>query len=232
MSSLKQNKAPWLWCRLYFHSADKAKLKSLLDDEQIVRRIPIPGLLLCAKLLGPEEIPERASTYLASTLTAVPRSSGRMNAISVAAARGWKLNDAETTISDGSRTFQYAGHRAVDDGLEVSFTPSLNSRTDGDLGKTLRMTLQYPSTPAIRVVLGQDEQEDTSANDQRDSGRFPLFGAALPAVTRPRDGQRTYRVQEIEVDGLRLSLRPGSSESIDIRVLKPEFSGYDDSTRH
>ena len=217
---------------LYYHSADKAKLKSLLDDEQIVRRIPIPGLLLCAKLLGPKEIPERASTYLASTLTAVPRSSGRMNAISVAAARGWKLNDAETTISDGSRTFQYAGHRAVEDGLEVSFTPSLNSRTDGDLGKTLRMTLQYPSTPAIRVVLGQEVQEDTSANDQRDSGRFPLFGAALPAVTRPRDGQRTYRVQEIEVDGLRLSLRPGSSESIDIRVLKPEFSGYDDSTRH
>jgi len=217
---------------LYYHSADKAKLKSLLDDEQIVRRIPIPGLLLCAKLLGPKEIPERASTYLASTLTAVPRSSGRMNAISVAAARGWKLNDAETTISDGSRTFQYAGHRAVEDGLEVSFTPSLNSRTDGDLGKTLRMTLQYPSTPAIRVVLGQDVQEDTSVNDQRDSGRFPLFGGSLTSVTRPRDSQRTYRVQEIEVDGLRLSLRPGPLESIDVRVLKPEFSGYDDSTRH
>ena len=140
---------------LYFHSADKTKLKALLDDEQIVRRIPIPGLLLCAKLLGPEEIPARASTYLASTLTAVPRPSGRMNAISVAAARGWKLNDAETTISDGSSTFQYAGHRTVEDGLEMSFTPSLNSRTEGELGKTLRMTLQYPATPAIRVVLTQ-----------------------------------------------------------------------------
>ncbi|MCA9013015.1 MAG: hypothetical protein KDB01_24855, partial [Planctomycetaceae bacterium] len=137
---------------LYFHSAEKTKLKALLDDEQIVRRIPIPGLLLCAKLLGPAELPAGATTYLASTLTAVPRTSGRMNAISVAAARGWKLNDAETTISDGSRTFQYAGHRAVEEGLEVSYTPSLNSRTDGDLGKTLRMTLQYPATPAIRVV--------------------------------------------------------------------------------
>ena len=211
---------------LYFHSADKEKLKSLLDDEQIVRRIPIPGLLLCAKLLGPEEIPARASTYLASTLTAVPRTSGRTNAISVAAARGWKLNDAETTISDGSRTFQYAGHRAVEDGLEVSFTPSLNSRTDGDLGTTLRMTLQYPATPAIRVVLMQDESDDDAASDQRGSGRFPLFGA-----NRPRDDGRTYRVQEIEVDGLRLSLRPTPDDSIDIRVLKPEFSGSDESTR-
>ena len=184
------------------------------------------------KLLGPEEIPARASTYLASTLTAVPRTSGRMNAISVAAARGWKLNDAETTISDGSRTFQYAGHRSVEDGLEVSFTPSLNSRTDGDLGKTLRMTLQYPATPAIRVVLAQDdEDDDEAANDQRGSGRFPLFGGALSGANRARDEQRTYRVQEIEVDGLRLSLRPTPDDSIDIRVLKPEFSGPDDSTR-
>ena len=216
---------------LYFHSADKTKLKSLLDDEQIVRRIPIPGLLLCAKLLGPEEIPARASTYLASTLTAVPRPSGRMNAISVAAARGWKLNDAETTISDGSATFQYAGHRAVEDGLEMSFTPSLNSRTEGELGKTLRMTLQYPATPAIRVVLTQEEQADSSVTDQRNSGRFNLFGGNLPSSIRSRDAQRTYRIKEIEVDGLRLSLRPDEADGVEIRVLKPEFSGYDGSTR-
>ncbi len=216
---------------LYFHSADKTKLKSLLDDEQIVRRIPIPGLLLCAKLLGPEELPARASTYLASTLTAVPRPSGRINAISVAAARGWKLNDAETTISDGSSTFQYAGHRAVEDGLEMSFTPSLNSRREGELGKTLRMTLQYPATPAIRVVLAQEEQAESSTNDQRNSSRFNLFGGNLPSSIRPREGQRMYRIKEIEVDGLRLSLRPDEADSIEIRVLKPEFSGYDDSTR-
>ena len=215
---------------LYFHSADKTKLKSLLDDERIVRRIPIPGLLLCAKLLGPEDIPARASTYLASTLTAVPRASGRMNSISVAAARGWKLNDAETTISDGGATFQYAGHRTVEDGLEMSFTPSLNSRTEGELGKTLRMTLQYPATPAIRVVLTQEESTQSPASDQRHSGRFNLFGGSLPGPIRTRDSQRTYRIKEIEVDGLRLSLRPDETESTDIRVLKPVFSGYDDST--
>jgi hypothetical protein len=208
---------------LYFHSADKTKLKALLDDEQIVRRIPIPGLLLCAKLLGPAELPAGATTYLASTLTAVPRTSGRMNAISVAAARGWKLNDAETTISDGSRTFQYAGHRAVEEGLEVSYTPSLNSRTDGDLGKTLRMTLQYPATPAIRVVLTQDDPDDASSKDERSSGRFPLFGGGLSGANRSRDGQQTYRVQEIEVDGLRLSLGPAHADDAEIRVLKPEF---------
>lgn len=56
-------------------------------------------------------------------------------------------------------------------------------------------------------------------------------GAALPGANRPRDAQRTYRVQEIEVDGLRLSLRPTPDGDVDIRVLKPEFSGADESTR-
>ena len=113
----------------------------------------------------------------------------------------------------------------------MSFTPSLNSRTEGELGKTLRMTLQYPATPAIRVVLTQEEQTESSAADQRISGRFNLFGGSTPSSIRPRDGQRTYRIKEIEVDGLRLSLRPDPSDGIEIRVLKPEFSGYDDSTR-
>ena len=216
---------------LYFHSEDKGKLKSLLADEKIVRRIPIPGLLLCAKLLGPEQIPAQANTYLASTLTAMPRTSGRMNTISVAAARGWKLNDAEATISDGSRTFQYAGHRAVEEGLEVSFTPSLNSRTDGDVGKTLRMTLQYPATPAIRVVLSQEVEEDVIPDDQRGSGRISLFGGSLSRAVPQRDGERMYRVQEIEVDGLRLSLRTVPETIDDIRVLKPVFSGEESATR-
>lgn len=216
---------------LYFHSADKAKLKLLLDDEKIVRRVPIPGLLLCAKLLGPEQLPARASTYLASTLTAVPRTSGRINTIAVAAARGWKLNDAEATISDGSRTFQYAGYRAVEEGLEVSFTPSLNSRMDGEVGTTLQMTLQYPSTPAIRLVLSQDNRDDDGSVDSKNSGLFPRLSGGLPGVSRRRDGERMYRVQEIEVDGLRLSLQTMPEKFDDIRVLKPVFSGEDGATR-
>ena len=214
---------------LYFHSADKPRLKRLLEDEAIVKRIPIPGLLLCARLLGPDDLPRGAETYLASTLTAVPRTSGRMNAISVAAARSWKLSDAEASISDGTHTFQYAGHRVIDEGLEVSFTPALESRSDGEVGTTLRMTLQYPSTPAIRIVLAQDDRDEVAVNDQRGSSRLPLFGGSLPG--RPRQSQKMYRIQEIEVDGLRLSLRPDPVSSDEIRALKPMFSGETESTR-
>ena len=154
-----------------------------------------------------------------------------MNAISVAAAKGWKLSDAEASISDGSHRFQYAGHRSIEEGLEVNFTPSLDSRSDGEMGKTLRMTLRYPSTPPIQVVLTRDERDDLAVNDQRGSGRFPLFGGGFSGAVRPREGQRMYRIQEIEVDGLRLSLRPATESSDEIRVLKPEFSGEVDSTR-
>jgi hypothetical protein len=180
---------------LYFHSADKGKLKNLLEDERVVRRIPIPGLLLCARLLGPDDLPRGAETYLASTLTAVPRFSGRMNAISVAAARGWKLNDAEALISDGSHTFQYAGHRAIEEGLEVSFTPSLDSKSSGELGTTLKMTLRYPATPPIQIVLTRETRDEVAVNDQRGSGRFPLFGGSLTGSSRSREGQGMYRIQ-------------------------------------
>ena len=210
---------------LYFHSEDRDRLKRLLKDTTVVRRIPIPGLLLCARLLGPRELPAEAETWLASTLMAVPRSSGRMNAISVAANRGWKLNDAEATISDGVHTFQYSGHRATDDGLEVSFTPSLDSRSDGDLGDRLQMTLKYPATPPIQVILRQEIRDEVAVNDQRATGRFPLFGGSL---TGRRENQKTYRIEEIEVDGIRLSLRSKETDIEgdvdDIRVLKPDFS--------
>lgn len=215
---------------LYFHSADRPKLKRLLNDETIVRRIPVPGLLLCAKLLGPNDLPKGAATYLASTLTAVPRSSGRTSAISVAAARGWKLNDADVTISDGSRTFKYAGHRQLDDGMEVSFAPSLDSRTDGEPGKELNMTVRYPGTPPIRVVLLESETSmDQPATDPR-GNRLPILSNAFGS-SRPRESSRIFRIQEIEVDGVRLSLQTSPADTGEIRVLKPEFPDSENSTR-
>ncbi len=215
---------------LYFHSADRPKLKRLLNDETIVRRIPVPGLLLCARLLGPDDLPKGAATYLASTLTAVPRSSGRTSAISVAAARGWKLNDADVTISDGSRTFEYAGHRQLDEGTEVSFAPSLDSRTDGEPGKELKMTVRYPGTPPIRVVLLESETSmDPPANDAR-GNRLPILSNAF-GTSRTRESNRIFRIQEIEVDGVRLSLQTTPPEAGEIRVLKPEFPDSENSTR-
>jgi hypothetical protein len=144
-----------------------------------------------------------------------------MNAISIAAASGWKLNDAEIRIHDGDRSFEYAGHRSLEDGVEVSFIPSLDSPTEGEPGRTLEMTLKYPAAPPIQVVLIEDQTIEGATPAKPPQSRFPLFGPGLGGVIQARDSQRLYRIQEIEVDGLRLSLRQPLDSADDIRVLKP-----------
>ncbi len=90
---------------------------------------------------------------------------------------------------------------------------------------------QDRATPAIRLVPTEEEQTETSAGEPRNSNRFKLFGGNTPRLIRPHDGQRMYRIKEIEVDGMRLSLRPDSADGVEIRVLKPEFSCHDNATR-
>ncbi len=218
---------------LYYHAGDRKRLSGLLEEPEMVQRIPIPALLLCARLLGADELPASASQQLASTLTAVPRVIGRTSSISVAAAPGWKLNDAEASISDGLRTFEYSGHRDLQDRVEVSFSPSLNSPPTGDPGSSLKLVLHYPQTPEVQITLREDPQaaEEGPARG-RQGGLLPAF---VPSLQRQSTAQenavRIYRISEIEVAGTRLSLRPGAGRGERIRAERPEVSGLDDDTR-
>ena len=218
---------------LYYHSGDRQQLSKLLDEREMVQRIPIPALLLCAKLLGSENLPAAASEQLASTLTAVPRIVGRTSSISVAAAPGWKLADAEASISDGARTFEYSGHRDLEDRMEVSFSPSLNSPATGDPGNSLKLVLHYPQTPEVTVLLREDSRPaERSAPRNRSSGLLPAF---VPTLQRQSGGSdrdvRVYRISEIDVAGTRLSLQPGAAATEQIRAEQAEISGLDDDTR-
>jgi len=218
---------------LYYHSGDRQRLSALLDERETVQRIPIPALLLCAKLLGSEHLPAAASEQLASTLTAVPRIVGRTSSISVAAAPGWKLADAEASISDGARTFEYSGHRDLEDRVEVSFSPSLNSPAVGDPGNSLKLVLHYPQTPEVLVLLREDSRPaERAAPRNRNSGLLPAFVPTLQRQANPPDREvRVYRISEIEVAGTRLSLQPGAAASEQIRAEQAEISGLDDDTR-
>ncbi|MFN5898557.1 MAG: tetratricopeptide repeat protein, partial [Planctomyces sp.] len=218
---------------LYYHSGDRQQLSKLLDEREMVQRIPIPALLLCAKLLGSENLPAAASEQLASTLTAVPRIVGRTSSISVAAAPGWKLADAEASISDGARRFEYSGHRDLEDRVEVSFSPSLNSPATGDPGNSLKLVLHYPQTPEVTVLLREDSRPaERSAPRNRNSGLLPAF---VPTLQRQSGGSdrdvRVYRISEIDVAGTRLSLQPGAAATEQIRAEQAEISGLDDDTR-
>lgn len=218
---------------LYYHSGDRQRLVSLLEEREMVQRIPIPALLLCAKLLGSEQLPAAASEQLASTLTAVPRVVGRTSSISVAAAPGWKLADAEASISDGSRTFEYSGHRDLEDRVEVSFSPSLKSSAGGDPGNSLKLVLHYPQTPEVLVLLREDARpDDRQTQRNRPGGLLPAFVPAMQKQTAFSERDvRIYRISEIEVAGTRLSLQPGAAASEQIRAEQPEISELDDETR-
>lgn len=225
---------------LYYHSDNKSRLAELLDDDAILARVPIPGLLLCARSLGSDQLPVRAQKYLSSTLVATRRSTGRVNSIAVAAASGWKLNDADAMISDGRVIYHSAGYRPTARGLEANFVTRLDGQQGGDgipdaeLHKTLRITLNYPGTPAIHVVMSDG-----------DSDRGPGYGSGQGGVTTGRrpgifsnplsaglgnSAARQFRIEEIEVDGLRLSFRsdmvplPAAGLDEDRRVLNPEIS--------
>jgi hypothetical protein len=224
---------------LYYHSENLRQLKSMLADAAVLKRIPVPGLLLCARLLGSDELPRTALDHLGDSLTAVPRSGGRANSISVAAAAAWKLNDASPTISDGSRTFEYAGHRDTAEGLEASFSPSLSSGPGGPPGETLRMTLRYPGTPRIELVLWEEEVQPAGGERgrRRSPGLLPTFVPGLSSAGGVSGGiggaslagaDRRYRIREIEVAGTRLSLLPEGPRLRELRVLKPEYSDVRD----
>lgn len=213
---------------LYYHSEDRARLAQLLEDDLLLTRVPVPGLLLCARLLGPNRLPTQAQAFLSSTLLATRRQSGRGNAISVAAAAGWKLSDAEAQISDGLQIFHTAGHRPTPHGVEMNFTTALDTKSDGGMGESLKMTLRYPATPTIHVVLAAGPEPADSGTSSR---RVPLFGNTFSGLSGGLPAVKSYRISEIEVDGVRLSFRDSGTDvpaDLDadgqIRVLKPEFS--------
>ncbi len=230
---------------LYYHADNRTGLARLLDDEEILPRIPIPGLLLCARLLGSEHLPARAETFLGSTLQATRRRSGRMNSIAVAAAAGWKLGDADVRISDGRQVFRSAGHRSTVEGVEVNFVTSLDAPADVSSDESLRMTLKYPGTPTIDIVMRLDEEERDIETGRSASGRrLPLIRNSFTGAVTGQRVARSYRIREINVDGVKVSCRAWPDELLpeaeegegdgageEHKVLKPEFSGDNPASR-
>lgn len=219
---------------LYFHSEDRARLAEVLDDDQILTRIPVPGLLLCARQLGADAFPKRAESFLASTIHATRRHSARMNSISVTAAPGWKLGDADAKIAAGTVLFRSVGFRPTVRGVEVNFVPQDESLADDGEEGPLRLTLSYPQMPVIRVMLLPEiEDREQTVPTGIAVRRSPIFGGSFPG-TGALSAPRSYRIGEIDVDGMRLSLRPKAepdSAGEEQRVLKPDYSGDVSATR-
>ncbi|MBL8816836.1 MAG: hypothetical protein JNL58_12450 [Planctomyces sp.] len=223
---------------LYYHSNDATRLTRLLEDEELMKRVPVPGLLLCAKMLGTDKLPEGARSYLGSTLSATRRQSGRVSSIAVSASSNWKLADAAVRMTSGDQVFHSAGEKASQRGLEVNFVNSFEQAAEVDDQASLLMTLTYPATPPIQIVLMPDTGvEQNPVGGKQQSRRLSLFGSGFPGQSSGPSAGRSYRIRNIEVDGVRLTfLDSGDANDLgdatEVRVLKPEFSGDNGSGRY
>ncbi len=170
---------------LYYHGNDRTRLSKLLEDEQVSGAVPIPGLLLCARLLGSDELPRPAAARLASSLKAEVRPGLRSDTVVLRAAAAWKLRDAQPRLAMGgqeSATSEF--HQAAEDVIaefRVSSADGAGSDHHVDL------TLTYPGIPPIRVSLSPEAGRRT--------------GLRLSPRSRIALG-----VDVIEVDGVRLSV--------------------------
>ena len=192
---------------LYYHSNDASKLASLLDDEQVVRDVPIPGLLLSAQLLGSRRMPKVAQNYLAATMTASLRQTPRGDALVLAASPGWKLNDARPEVVRGSRTFQVVGFRPGQQGMNAEFLDSGSPADSSSETGTVRVVLNYPSTPPIHVTLNEQPVPTAAPQPSGLLGSRTLRSGFPSLATRPQPPASRFRIAEIELPGLRLSFR-------------------------
>lgn len=213
---------------LFYHSENKSKLATLLNDPSVVREVPIPGLLLCAKLLGNEKMPENAQVYLASTLSASVHRVGRGNAITLAAAPGWKIQDAQPEIVSGANAFHAVGYRHGTAGVNADFVTEASEESFPE-GRSIRVTLNYPGTPAIHITMNQPASpEPQSVLPQRS----PFLGQPQNSrITFVPRGTQRYEIGAIELDGLRISFNENTVEDARIEDAKEVSAGEDSAIR-
>lgn len=176
---------------LYYHANDRSRLAKLLEDQQVARAVPIPGLLLCARLLGSDQMPQPASVRLASSLRAEYRPGLRSDTVVLRAASAWKLRDAQPRIVLAGMKSMSSEFRQAADDVIAEFR--LDGKDGLSMDRHVDLTLTYPGIPPIRVSLAPGAQGVDSTGGRR-------TGLSLGRRTRV-----ALEVDVIEVDGVRLS---------------------------
>lgn len=190
---------------LYYHSEDKTKLAALLSDERIVRDVPIPGLLLSARLLGADGMPRVAQGHLAATLSASVRQTARGESVILAATPGWKLQDAQPTVASGNKAFHSVGYHPIRNGINAEFAQNGGSQPGGLDSSMIRVVLSYPNTPPIHVTLDRESTPPQHPRQQQPRRGFPTSLGSFHQAFRPAPVSSRFEIAEIELEGVRLS---------------------------
>ena len=193
---------------LYYHSGDRIRLAKLLQDRRVVSAVPIPGLLLCARLLGSDDLPGPASNRLVSSLKAEYRPGIRGAVVVLRAAAGWKLQDSHPQIAlAGAQSVSAEFRQTAGDVIaEFKLDTTDGRRTDYQTD----LTLQYPGIPRVRMTLSPPAGV-SEGRSGRTIGSGPRLRVAL-------------EVNVIEVDGVRLSLNAGKQKQTSVQGAAIEKS--------
>ncbi len=216
---------------LYYHSKNTTRLAELLSDEQVVRDVPIPGLLLCVRMLGAEAVPKQTQQFLASTLSASIRRTPQGAAVTLSVAAAWKLRDAKPEVAAGQTPLRTVRYRPGPAGLQADFAAERAATEDGsDDSDDIRVTLNYPGTPAIHIRLEAPQIH----SDGR--GLLPTHRPFSPPNIGPRlsffpKEDVRYRISEIELDGVRLSFRDDAIIDARGESADKELSAEEATTR-
>ena len=183
---------------LYYHGHDAPRLATLLEDEQIVRAVPIPGLLLCARMLGDDGLPRVAANRLASSLSAEWHPGGRTAVVVLRASDSWKLQDAQPHLEVAGHEAQSVEYRHRSGELQAEFQVAAADMPTG--AELVGLTLSYPGTPPIRVVLSARNESNPAVGGFGTHRLVPRARVALG-------------IDEIVVDGVRLSLHGADDDN-------------------
>ena len=192
---------------LYYHSDERTKLAALLNDAQVVRDVPVPGLLLCAKLLDDGNLPGPAQQWLASTLSATVRRVGNGNAVTLVAGAGWKIQDSQPELASGNQVYHSVGYRPGHQGVQADFVNTVGPETERS--NPIYVTLNYPGTPKISITLIPPKPNEAKVNPS--SSRPFLQSPFTQNRQRYARPETRYQIGEINLEGLRLSFQDNNT---------------------
>ena len=189
---------------LYYHAGNTKKLAEMLEREDVVAMIPVPGLLLSARLIGTDELPEPVNRHIIESLYGfVERRAGRHD-VGIVTASAWKLADAHLSIAVGDHVLRSPQVVEGSNRTEVRFPFAPATVTD-----SIVLTITYPETPAIRLHLAHSDSELSHV-------RRPFAVPILPyrrATRFPVVPRAEFRITSVDIGDARLTLRPAADST-------------------
>ena len=172
---------------LYYRTGDLDKIARRLADPKVCRDLPVSVLLRCVARLDPEQVPATVNRQLAGSLKVMPRRVFGADDLVVVAADSWQLAEARLVLSLNGKASTTRPTLSSRDGRVVATFARVaefgNPLTVAARPPVATLTLEYPDTPRVRLVLGDDK----------------------PRTDRPRV-EPGLRITTIEFDTLHLSL--------------------------